>query len=177
MREYVINGQRNGLNIGRKVGACPESRRQWVLGSVHAFSQDVYAANAYRPRLQVRARPSYSGNAFCAFGSVEVKVSSRKSPPISGPRALLRQNSLRGGNKKSTVATHSVLLGVSRSWSVVDSRLPHPVALEQPVPCALAFTRYSFTLRLLCTNQSSFFCPLPLALPTLLQCYCMAIAQ
>jgi len=41
----------------------------------------------------------------------------------------------------------------------------------------LAFTRYSFTLRLLCMDQSSFYCLTPPAWPTLLQYYCMAIAQ
>jgi len=41
----------------------------------------------------------------------------------------------------------------------------------------LAFTRYSFTLRLLCTNQSSLYCLPPLALPTIVQYYCTYIAQ
>jgi len=31
MRVYVTNGPRNGLNIGRKVGPCPGSRRRWVF--------------------------------------------------------------------------------------------------------------------------------------------------
>jgi len=57
MRVYAFNVPRNGLNIGRKVGPCPESRRRWVLGSVHASSQAVHAANTYRPRFQVRTRP------------------------------------------------------------------------------------------------------------------------
>jgi len=60
MHIHVTNGPRNGLNIGRKVGPCPGIRRRWVLGSVHAFSQAVHAANTYRPRFQVRARPSES---------------------------------------------------------------------------------------------------------------------
>ena len=34
-----------------------------------------------------------------------------------------------------------------------------------------------FTSRLLCTNQSSFDCPLPPALPAVLQYYCTSIAQ
>jgi len=59
MRVHVTNGPRNGLNIGRKFGPCSGDRRQWVLGSVHAFSQAVHATDSYRPRLQVRARPSY----------------------------------------------------------------------------------------------------------------------
>jgi len=59
MRGYVTNGPRNGLNIGRKVGPCPGSRRRWVLGSVHAIFQAAHAANTYRPRFQVRTRPSY----------------------------------------------------------------------------------------------------------------------
>jgi len=62
MRVYVTNGPRNGFNIGGKVGPALEagdSRRRWVLGSVHSFSQAVYAANTYRPRFQVTARTSY----------------------------------------------------------------------------------------------------------------------
>jgi len=45
MRVYITNGPRTGLNIGRKVSPCTGSRRWWVLGSVHAFSQDVHAGN------------------------------------------------------------------------------------------------------------------------------------
>jgi len=45
------------------------------------------------------------------------------------------------------------------------------------VCCALYFTRYVFTFRLSCTNQSSFYCLPPPALPTLLQYHCLAIAQ
>jgi len=41
----------------------------------------------------------------------------------------------------------------------------------------LAFTRYGFTSRLLCTNQSSVYCPLPPVSSALLQYYCTAIAQ
>jgi len=41
----------------------------------------------------------------------------------------------------------------------------------------LGFTRYSFTSRLLCTNQSSFYCHPPLAMPTLLQYCCTTVAQ
>jgi len=60
MRVYVTNGPRNGLHIGGKVGPCPGSRRRWVFGSVHAFYQAVHAAITYRPRFQVRTRPSYT---------------------------------------------------------------------------------------------------------------------
>ena len=41
----------------------------------------------------------------------------------------------------------------------------------------MAFTRQCFTSKLLCTNQSSFNCPLPPALPALLQYVCTSIAQ
>ena len=41
----------------------------------------------------------------------------------------------------------------------------------------LAFTRDSFTPRLLCTNKSFFSPPTPPTLPTLLQYYCTTIAQ
>jgi len=58
MRVCVTNGPRNGLNIGKRVGPCPESWRRWVLGSVRAVSQAAYAENTYRPRFQVRTRPS-----------------------------------------------------------------------------------------------------------------------
>ena len=40
----------------------------------------------------------------------------------------------------------------------------------------LAFTRYWFTWKLLCTNQSFFYRQLP-PVPTLSQCYCTSIAQ
>jgi len=43
MRVYVTNGLQNGLKIGRNVGPCSGSRRRWVLGSVHAFSQAVHS--------------------------------------------------------------------------------------------------------------------------------------
>ena len=58
MRVYVTNGLQNGLNNGSKAGPCPGSRRRWVLGSVHGISQALHAANTYRTRFQVRARPS-----------------------------------------------------------------------------------------------------------------------
>jgi len=51
MRVYVTNSPRNGLHIDRKVGPCPGSRRRWVLGSVHGFSQAAHAANTDRPRF------------------------------------------------------------------------------------------------------------------------------
>jgi len=41
----------------------------------------------------------------------------------------------------------------------------------------LAFTRYSFTSRLLCTNQLSFHAPRSAALPTLVQYYCTMIGR
>ena len=41
----------------------------------------------------------------------------------------------------------------------------------------LAFTRYSITSRLLCTNQPSFHSPCLPALPTLVHYYCTPIAQ
>jgi len=41
----------------------------------------------------------------------------------------------------------------------------------------LAFTRYSFTSRFLCTNQPFFHSPRQPALPTLVQYYCTTIGQ
>jgi len=41
----------------------------------------------------------------------------------------------------------------------------------------IRLTRYSFTLRLLCTNQPSFHSPRPPALSTLVQYYCTIIGQ
>ena len=46
-----------------------------------------------------------------------------------------------------------------------------------PMLRPLACTRYSFTSRILCTNQSSLHSPRPPALPTLLQYDCMTVAQ
>jgi len=60
MRVHVTNGGLlNGLNIARKVGPCPRSRRRWVLGSVRAFSEALHAENTYRPWFQVRTQPFY----------------------------------------------------------------------------------------------------------------------
>jgi len=44
-----------------------------------------------------------------------------------------------------------------------------------PASSKLAFTRYSFTSRPLCTNQPSFHSPRPPALPILVQYYCTII--
>ena len=41
----------------------------------------------------------------------------------------------------------------------------------------VAFTRYCFTLQLLCGRPSSFYCPLPPAVPALLQYCCTSIAH
>ena len=41
----------------------------------------------------------------------------------------------------------------------------------------MAFTRYCYTVRLLCTNLSFVYCPLPFASPALLQYYCTTIPQ
>jgi len=67
MRVYVTNGPRSGLHIGRQVGPCPGSRRRWVLVSARAFHQAAHAANTYRPRFQVRARPSYLHVSACRY--------------------------------------------------------------------------------------------------------------
>jgi len=75
MRVYVTNGPRvqeepftprAGTSsypefTRRKVGPCPGSRRRWVLGSVHACSEAVHAANTYCPKFQVRTRPTVLG--------------------------------------------------------------------------------------------------------------------
>jgi len=51
-----------------------------------------------------------------------------------------------------------------------------PVAQVRPRDES-AFTRYFFTSKLYCGSQSSFYCHLPPAKPTLLQYYCTTIAQ
>ena len=48
---------------------------------------------------------------------------------------------------------------------------------DDKVPRPLAFTRYSFAYKLLCTNQPSYHFPRPPALPTLVQYYCTTIGQ
>jgi len=67
-------------------------------------------------------------------------------------------------------------------WNNILSRLnyeraPIRTPLRISAPSRLAFTRYSFTLRHLCTNQPSLYCIPPLALPTIVQYYCTAIGQ
>jgi len=53
----------------------------------------------------------------------------------------------------------------------------NPRASATRLEPALSFTRYSFTSRLLCTNQPSVHSPRPPALLTLVQYYCTAIGQ
>ena len=53
----------------------------------------------------------------------------------------------------------------------------HVVIIIEPIRCRLAFTRYSFTSKLLCKSESSFHWPSPSALPTLVQDYCTTIGQ
>jgi len=81
LRVNVTNGLRNSQNIGRRVGPCPGNRRRWVSGSVHAFSQAAHAANTYRPRFQVRTRPSY-GQATEAALNAQVDLYTRLLFPI-----------------------------------------------------------------------------------------------
>jgi len=60
-------------------------------------------------------------------------------------------------------------------WPVTGARVKTSATTTQ---LGLWYTRYCFTSKLLCTNQSlSFYCPLPPALPALLQCYSTSIAQ
>jgi len=54
---------------------------------------------------------------------------------------------------------------------------PKDGAEEEKAEEVLAFTRDSFTSRLLCTNRLSYHSPRPPALPTLVQYYCTTIGQ
>jgi len=58
-----------------------------VLGSVHASSQAVHAAKTYRPRFQVRARPSIQ-RLFLA-------VAQGGEPPVEDKRPLCQLSSKR----------------------------------------------------------------------------------
>jgi len=50
-------------------------------------------------------------------------------------------------------------------------------ALLSGVGRVLVFTKYSFSWRLLCTNQPPFYSPRPPALPTLVQYHCTAVGE
>jgi len=63
-----------------------------------------------------------------------------------------------------------VLLRIS--LKVAEPRMWPPEIQKKAV-----FTRYCFTSRLICTNQPSFYCLPPPALPTRLHYYCITIAQ
>ena len=68
------------------------------------------------------------------------------------------------------IHTHT---GLSRARA---ARCP-PARVGMNTSNDLAFTRYSFTSRLLCTNRPSFHPPRPPALPTLVQYYCTIVGQ
>ena len=55
--------------------------------------------------------------------------------------------------------------------------LSRSIPAQPPRSSVLAFTRYSFTSRLLCTNQPSFHSPGPPAFATMVQYYCTVIGQ
>ena len=75
-----------------------------------------------------------------------------------------------GGNSSTIFLSSNVLAcGNNAGWAMT---LPTSLRVHR-----LAFTRYSFTSRLLCTNQPSFHSPRPPALPTLMQYYCATIGQ
>jgi len=87
--------------------------------------------------------------------------------------------SCRGSRKRRPVSTalNRQIERFQRAWSPTNRNLS-----TSAVACGthqtLAFTRYCFTSRILCTNPSSYYCPPLLAsLSTLLQYYCTTFAQ
>jgi len=72
-----------------------------------------------------------------------------------------------------------ILLAASQEYVNTYStrRVRVPVCTRaSSAPWGLAFTRYSFALRLLYTNQSSLYCLPPLALPIIVLYYCTTCA-
>jgi len=65
----------------------------------------------------------------------------------------------------------------ARAFRADPPLYPPPTLHSVILQGSLAFTRYCFTLHLLCGRQSSFSCRLPPALPALLQYYCTYVAR
>ena len=63
---------------------------------------------------------------------------------------------------------------IAAAWELLSIPTQSPEIVAR---FPLAFTRYSFTLRLLCTNQPFFHSTRPLALPTLVQYYSTTVGQ
>ena len=76
-----------------------------------------------------------------------------------------------GRSRGVPVSKHSqIRIGYTRGGGGVSGS-------SSPAQWGLAFTRYSFTSRLLCTNRFIYHSPRPPALPTLVQYYCTTIGQ
>jgi len=58
----LIAGETASTLVGKSVPTLEAG--DGVLGSVRAFSEALHAANPYRPRFQVRTRPSYCNRRF-----------------------------------------------------------------------------------------------------------------
>ena len=136
MRGYAMNDPRSGLNIGRKVGPRPVGRRRWVLGSGHAVSQALHAANTTVPGF--RLGPDLSRHARRGGGSNCQRPSNGRS---------------RAGDadKYRFIYLYNVNIYMAAAQ---NPELGTPGA-------AAAFTRYCFSARLLCKNQPSMHSPPP----------------
>ena len=81
-----------------------------------------------------------------------------------------------GSNRQSRVAGARRCREQRLATGGVKLRAHQVQRVSQSSP-GLTLTRYSFTSRLLCTNQPSFHPPVHLALPTLVQYDCTIIGQ
>ena len=67
--------------------------------------------------------------------------------------------------------------GAQEHFFSTSKMLGYSIPIPWYIPWYSAFTRQCFTLQLLCGSQSPFYCPLPPALPALLQYYCTSIEK
>jgi len=130
-------------------------------GAIKAASSEAAKAAAAAAKA---AAASASGDSVLRTTALEfLLISGEQAPAGASSEALSRL--LRARGLQLVRGCHFANARQRPTWYTVQS------------VCTLAFTRYCFTSRLLCTNQPSFYCTLPPALPTLLQYDCTTITQ
>jgi len=125
----------------------------------------------------------HSGQQTIPQGQTSIPPKSFSTPTANGQSAP-RSGSARGVGRRGEPHTEHGLGEVCdlprRIYdATAEGGLTRPTTVSQSNArwLTLAFTRYCFTSRRMCTNQSSLHCPLSPVLPALLQYYCATIAQ
>ena len=98
-----------------------------MLGSVHAFSQAVHAANTYRPWFQVRARPPYlttsSAVSYCPGALTTTPLPELATAMASSLRTALATRCETAGLPKLSGVRYYSGIGVSSMVATLPRRV------------------------------------------------------